>query len=148
MDDKEERQNVSSQRRREDALRLLLANSNVASTRTIVDELKKDLGVSRATAYRMMKSFRTCGATGPSSSRSVGRPKGTRGLDPNRERIIESAVTAFVGEPDRPRFSALVQEIALRCREEKLPPPNWRTVRARLRDFENQAKASDGGPGE
>ncbi|WP_246744789.1 MULTISPECIES: helix-turn-helix domain-containing protein [Methylocystis] len=138
MDSREDRQNLTLQRRREDALRCLLAHVNRAPTRTIVDELKKDLGVSRATAYRMMKSFRTCGAIAPSSARSVGRPKGTKGLDPKRERIIETALAAFVAEPERPRFSTLVQEIARQCKEEALPVPNWRTIRARLRELENQ----------
>lgn len=140
MDSKEDRQ-MTLQRRREDALRCLLAHANRAPTRAIVDELKKDLGVSRATAYRMMKSFRTCGAIAPSSSRSVGRPKGTKGLDPKRERIIEAALAAFLAERERPRFSTLVQEIARQCKEESLPVPNWRTIRARLRELENRQTA-------
>ena len=142
MDSREDRQNLTLQRRREDALRCLQAHINRAPTRTIVDELKKDLGVSRATAYRMMKSFRTCGAIAPSSARSVGRPKGTKGLDPKRERIIETALAAFVAEPERPRFSVLVQEIARQCKEEALPVPNWRTIRARLRELEDQQTAA------
>jgi DtxR family transcriptional regulator, manganese transport regulator len=146
MDSKEERQNVTSQRRREDVLRQLLANINGAPTRIIVDELKKDLGVSRATAYRMMKSFRTCGAIVPPSSRSVGRPKGAKGLDPKRERIIETALATFVAEPERPRFSALVQEIARQCQEERLPSPNWRTIRARLRDLETREQTTSTSP--
>jgi DtxR family manganese transport transcriptional regulator len=91
-----------------------------ASTTTIVAELKKCLGISRATAYRLIKSFRTCGAIS-TSTRTVGRPKGTRGLDPKCEHIIETALAAFAAEPVRAPFSLLVREIARRRKAEALP---------------------------
>ncbi len=137
MDNREEHKGGDLLSKREDAMRRLLAAAQGAPTKTLIDELKQGLGVSRATAYRMVRSFRSCGAI-TSSSRSVGRPKGTRGLDPKRERIIEEALGRFIAAPERPRFSALVQEIARRCKECALPPPNWRTIRARLRDIDNQ----------
>jgi len=145
MDSRNEQKGVDPIRKREDAMRHLLAEARGAPTKTIIEELKKGLGVSRATAYRMMKSFRTCGAIKNNSARSVGRPKGAKGLDPKREQIIEAAINHFVAQAERPRFSALVQEIAQRCREKSLPPPNWRTIRARLRDIDNQKSEADAG---
>jgi len=72
------------------------------------------------------------------STRPVGRPKGARVLDAQRESLIAEAIRTFYLRPLRPKFSELVQEIARRCREEKLPAPNWRTVKARLHDVLTQ----------
>jgi len=131
----EEDDRSNARKRREEALREFLAAAVGKPSSAIVEELKKDLGVSRATAYRIVKNFRTCGAVA-SSTRPVGRPKGARGLDPLRERLIQEAIKAHYSKKVRPRFSALVEEVRKRCKERLLPPPNWRTIRARLRDFE------------
>ena len=133
---KDENQRLRLRQRREDALRSLLSRVDGKLSQNIIEELKKDLGVSRATAYRMMKTFRTCGAVVAPSSRPVGRPKGARVLDPRRERLIQDAITSFYLQATRPKFSELVHEIGKRCRAEQLPPPNWRTIRARVRDGE------------
>ncbi|WP_442756400.1 transposase [Methylocystis sp. JAN1] len=137
MEGKNEGKNVGPLQRREDAMRHLLAESDGAPTKTIIEKLKNGLGVSRATAYRMMKSFRTCGAISP-AARSVGRPKGARSLDPQREQIISAALADYVAQTERPPFNTLFREITLRCKDLSLPPPNWRTVRARLRDLAKQ----------
>jgi len=122
------------QQKREAAVRALLGRVEGKLSQEVIEELKKDLGVSRATAYRMIKTFRSCGAVTAPSTRPVGRPKGARVLDAQREFLISEAIRSFYLRPLRPKFSELVQEIARRCREEKLPPPNWRTVKARLHD--------------
>jgi len=126
------------QQKREAAVRALLGRVEGKLSQEVIEELKKDLGVSRATAYRMIKTFRSCGAVIAPSTRPVGRPKGARVLDPQREFLIAEAIRTFYLRPLRPKFSELVQEIARRCREEKLPPPNWRTVKARLHDVLTQ----------
>ncbi|MFY9629950.1 MAG: hypothetical protein WAK03_17625, partial [Methylocystis sp.] len=122
------------QQKREAAVRALLGRSDGKLSQEAIEELKKDLGVSRATAYRMIKTFRTCGAVIAPSTRPVGRPKGARVLDPKREFLIHDAIRSFYLRPLRPKFSELVQEIGRRCREERLPAPNWRTIKARLHD--------------
>ncbi|QGM98071.1 transposase [Methylocystis parvus] len=142
MEGNSEQHIIGAHQKREDAMRHLLAEAEGASTKTLIEQLKSRLGVSRATAYRMMKSFRTCGAIS-SASRSVGRPKGARSLDPQREQIIETALAKFVAEVERPPFSVLVLEITKRCCEKSLRPPNWRTIRARLRDMDERARAAD-----
>jgi len=107
-------------------------------------ELERVPGVSRATAYRMMKTFRTCGAITAPWTRPVGRPKGARCLDPRREQLIQEAIKAHYSHALRPRFRALVQDIHQRCSEELLAPPNWRTIRKRLRDFEGRGRGASG----
>lgn len=108
----------------------------------VIDELKQDLGVSRATAYRMIRTFRSCGAVVAPDTRPVGRPKGARVLDPRRETLIAEAIKQYLVTQPTPRFSELLQEIGKQCREEHLPPPNWRTVRARLSDSLNAREAA------
>jgi len=49
------------QLRREAAVRALLGRTDGKLSQEIIEDLKKDLGVSRATAYRMIKTFRSCG---------------------------------------------------------------------------------------
>lgn len=103
-------------------------------SQAVIEELKKDLGVSRATAYRMIRTFRSCGAIVAPDTRPVGRPKGARVLDPRREKLIAEAIEQYRVTLPTPKFSELVQTIGQRCRDERLPPPNWRTVRSRLSD--------------
>jgi putative transposase len=139
----EEDHRLKSHKRREDSLRQLLTETMDKPSREIVEELKKDLGVSRATAYRMMKTFRTCGAVTAPWTRPVGRPKGARCLDPRREQLIQEAIKGYYSHALRPRFRALVEDVQRRCNEELLP--NWRTIRKRLRDFEGRNRGASSG---
>ena len=123
------------QLRREAAVRALLGRTDGKLSQEIIEDLKKYLGVSRATAYRMIKTFRSCGMVVAPTTRPVGRPKGARVLDPKREFLIHDAIRNFYLRPLRPKFSELVQEIGRRCRAERLPPPNWRTIKSRVQDI-------------
>jgi putative transposase len=120
------------QSRREVVLRDVLGKVEGKLSQHVIDELKKDLGVSRATAYRMIKTFRSCGAIVAPTTRPVGRPKGARVLDARREAIIQETIRGFYLPEPHPRFSELVGEIGRRCREEHLPAPNWRTIKSRV----------------
>jgi DtxR family transcriptional regulator, manganese transport regulator len=122
------------EKRRETVVRAALGRIEGKLSQAVIEELKKDLGVSRATAYRMIRTFRSCGAVIAPNTRPVGRPKGARVLDPQREALIAEAIERYHATRPTPKFSELVQAIGQRCREERLPPPNWRTVRSRLSD--------------
>jgi DtxR family transcriptional regulator, manganese transport regulator len=126
------------QQRREAAVRALLGRTDGKLSQEIIEDLKKDLGVSRATAYRMIKTFRSCGMVVAPTTRPVGRPKGARVLDSKREFLIHDAIRTFYLRPLRPKFSELVQEIGRRCHAERLPPPNWRTIKSRVHDIVTQ----------
>jgi putative transposase len=124
------------QQRREAAVRaLLLGRTDGKLSKEIIECLKKDLGVSRGTVYRMIKTFRSCDMVLTPTTRPVGRPKGARVLDPKREFLIHDAIRNFYLRPLRPKFSELVQEIGRRCCAERLPPPNWRTIKSRVHDI-------------
>ncbi len=120
------------EKQREVVVRAALGRVEGKLSQAVIEELKKDLGVSRATAYRMVRTFRSCGAIVAPHTRPVGRPKGARVLDPRRESLIAEAIDTYTATQPTPKFSELVQAVGQRCREERLPPPNWRTVRSRL----------------
>ena len=124
----------SIEKRRETVVRAALGRVEGKLSQAVIEELKKHLGVSRATAYRMIRSFRSCGAVVAPNTRPVGRPKGARVLDPRRETLIAEAIEHYHAMRPTPKFSELVQAVGQRCRDERLPPPNWRTVRSRLTD--------------
>jgi putative transposase len=128
-------------RRREEAIRDLLTREGERLSQDAIRDLTRDLGVSRATAYRMIKTFRSCGAVTSPLTRPVGRPKGARVLDATRELLIRDAIDSFYLQPTRPKFSQLVREISKRCQKERLPAPNWRTIKARVQDIDLQTRA-------
>lgn len=127
-------------RRREEVIRELLMREGERLSQDVIKDLTRDLGVSRATAYRMIKTFRTCGAVTAPMTRPVGRPKGARVLDATRELLIRDAIENFYLQPSRPKFSQLVREISKRCLKERLPAPNWRTIKARVHDIDIQTR--------
>lgn len=128
-------------RQREDVIRALLSRQGERLSQDVIQNLTRDLGVSRATAYRMIKRFRTCGAITAPSARPVGRPKGARVLDAAREALIRDAIENFYLQPARPKFSQLVREIGKRCMKERLPTPNWRTIKSRVHDIDVETRA-------
>ncbi len=143
MNDKSDKKNFrpEEERRREEAVRELLARSPERLSQSAISDLTKTLGVSRATAYRMIKTFRACGAVTSPLTRPVGRPKGARVLDAKREILVRDAVETFYLQPTRPKFSQLVREISKRCLKERMPAPNWRTIKARVQDVDLQTRA-------
>lgn len=143
MNEKEDKRNKRPEedRRREDVIRELLTREGERLSQDAIKNLTQDLGVSRATAYRMIKTFRTCGAVTAPMTRPVGRPKGARVLDATREFLIRDAIENFYLQPARPKFSQLVREISKRCLKERLPAPNWRTIKARVQDIDVQTRA-------
>jgi len=128
-------------RRREDAIREIVMRAGERLSREVIKDVTGRLSVSRATAYRMIRNFRSCGAVTDPETRPVGRPKGARVLDPMREYLIRETVLNFYFRPTRPKFSELVLEIKARCEKQGLRAPNWRTVKTRVQDIEAQLNA-------
>jgi hypothetical protein len=141
--ERNDRTNVRAEeiRRREDAIRDIVMRAGERLSREDIKHVTGKLCVSRATAYRMIRTFRSCGAVTDPETRPVGRPKGARVLDPMREYLIRETVLNFYFRPSRPKFSELVQEIKTRCEKQGLRAPNWRTVKTRVQDIEAQLQA-------
>jgi len=90
----------------------------------------------RATLYRMIWRYRDGGTVSSLLPRSVGRPKKSRSLGPEREALIADTIRRFYLKPEKPKFGRLVQEIRLRCLEMGFAPANWRTIKSRVEDLD------------
>jgi putative transposase len=111
-------------RRREEAIRSLLQRCPEGLKRTDVEDLAWELGLSRATMYRLIKRFRACGTVTSLVPAPRGRRKGHRMLDASREIMIRQTIEAFYLKPSKPSFERLVHEIRTRCLASGLTPPN------------------------
>ena len=127
--------------RRANVIRRFLNNRADSPTASEVPELAGELGVSKATAYRLVKLFRAGGTVLSLVDRKRGRPEGHRALDEEREEIIRSTINAFFLTPCRPTVSQLVREVGSNCLAAKLKPPHRRTVVARLESIDPQKRA-------
>lgn len=128
-------------RRREIAVREIIMRAGSKLSQNDIKSVTGKLCVSRATAYRMIRTYRTCGAVTDPATRPVGRPRGARVLDATREFLIRDAILNFYFLPSRPKFSDLVNKIKSRCQKEGLPAPNWRTIKARVQDIDTELRA-------
>jgi len=127
--------------RRADAIREFLRCEKGATVTGNVGELSAQLGVSRATTYRLVRLFRSGGTATSLLQRKRGRPAGHRALDAARDSIIHTMIKGFYLKPNRPSFSRLVREIRVSCISAGLAPPNWRTIKSRLDSFDLQERA-------
>jgi transposase len=132
---------VAQTRARTDAIRDIVLRAGERLSQEHIEEVKGKLGVSRSTAYRMIKTFRACGAVVDPEARPIGRPKGARMLDATREDLVREAIETFYFSPLAPTYTRLFEEIRERCRKNGLRPPNWRTVRSRVDEMQTQLKA-------
>lgn len=127
--------------RRADAIREFLRREKGGTGTGNVGELSAELGVSRATTYRLVRLFRSGGTATSLLQRKRGRPTGHRALDAERDSIIHAMIKGFYLRPNRPSFSRLVREIRVSCISAGLTSPNWRTIKSRLDSFDLQERA-------
>ena len=118
--------------RREDAVRKFLLRRDDNRKSATVKEPAQELGLSRATVYRMIGIFRADGTVTSLLGKAPGRRRGYRALDPKREALIQETIKLFYLKPTKPSVARLVHEIRTRCLALGLPPPNWRTVKVRI----------------
>ena len=115
--------------RRHQAIRQLLGRHRGRLTTGDVSDVARELGVSRATLYRLIGIYRTVGSVEALLPRRPGRRTGARVLSDAVETIVCGAIAeAWPGTT----LGQLVERIHARCREAGLPPPHRRTIRARL----------------
>src|SRR5271166_6115771 len=126
--------------RREEPIRDLLSRNPDGLKGRDVADLAWELGLSRATAYRMIRLFRAGGTVTSLMDRTRGRREGFRTLDKEREEIIRQAIAGFYLKPTRPPFSKLCRQILVSCEKAGLQPPNRRTIKARVEDVDLQTR--------
>ena len=131
--------------RRADAIREFLKHqSNNATTRKVV-ELADELGLSQATAYRLIKLFKDGGTVTSLVNRKPGRPMGYHTLDDRLHQIISTTIAGFHLKRTQPRFSQLVREVQANCISAGYKPPHWRTIKSRLEAIDIQKRAKKRG---
>ncbi len=131
--------------RREEALRNLLNRNPDGMKRRDVTDLAWELGLSRATTYRMIRLFRAGGTVTSLMDRTRGRRDGFRTLDKDREEIIRQTIASFYLKPTRPPFSKLCRQVQVSCAKAGLETPNWRTIKARVEDIDLQTRGQQRG---
>lgn len=127
--------------RREEAIRELLRRHPQRLTHAAVDDVAGQLGLSRASLYRLIQRFRAGGTVTALMPSPEGRPKGLRLLDAKREAVIRQALKDVYLQPTRPPFARLVYEVEIRCLQQGLQPPNWRTIKQRLLEIDLRTRA-------
>ena len=81
--------------RREEAIRTLLVSEARRLSAKEVEKAALELGISRATLYRMIRLLSRYGNCFVVTSPSLGRPKKSRSLSPEREALIADAIRQF-----------------------------------------------------
>ena len=118
--------------RREAVVRELLRKSPKRLTIKSVENAAWELGLSRATMYRLIDRYRANSAVSGLLPGQRGRPTGFRILTPEQEAIILETVEREYLRPTRPPLRHLVEQVGQRFRQSGWTAPTWRTVKARV----------------
>lgn len=110
--------------RRADAIRRVLGSDAPQTSAVDIADLADELGLSRASVFRLIKLYRKGGTVMSLVDRKRGRPSGHRALDGRREEIIQQAIRKYYLKPTRPPISQLVRDIRTDCSVAGLKPPH------------------------
>jgi putative transposase len=145
--------------RRYEAIRRLIEDHKPRPPKSAVADTAWELGVSRATLYRLVDIYKSAGTVEALQPKAMGRRAGSWVLPREAEEVIERAIREVYLKPTRPTLSHLVSNIHERCSKEGIDLPDRRTVRARIkaidirvrgqrRGEEDVVKATNAAPGE
>jgi putative transposase len=127
--------------RREAAIRDLLDRHPKRLRMAAVDDVAWELGVSRATLYRLIVRYRATrtveGLCGPGR----GRPEGTQVLEQAKDRLIREIIEQEYLKPTRPPFLRVYEHIRIACRQRGWSAPSWRTAKSRLLSIDQRVRA-------
>lgn len=126
----EDRRNWAETCRREAAIRDLLNRYPKRLKGRAVDHVAWELGVSRATLYRLITRYRMTRTVEGLSGPGRGRRAGTRFLSPAKETLIREIIEREYLKPTRPPVRRVLEDIGLACRRHGWSAPTWRTVRS------------------
>ena len=127
-------------RRRHETIRQLIDRNKDHLPQSDVADAAWELGVSRATLYRLIELFREFGTVDMLQPAKMGRRKGTRALSSEVERIIETEIREVYLKPTRPTVTHLMAQIHERCAQKGLAPPHRRTVVSRVRSVDARVR--------
>jgi putative transposase len=116
--------------RRLQAIKPLLENP--IRSRADAETLSAKHKVHVTTLYRWLKLFQDAGHVSALVPTKRGRKDGTKLLETEQEKIIESAIEDIYLSKQRHKPQDVIEEVLRRCRVAKLSPPHPNTVRNRL----------------
>jgi putative transposase len=128
--------------RREEAIRELLRRYPERMTRSAVEDVAWELGLSRTILYGLIRRYRAAGTVESLVERPLGRPKGSLHKEPVRDALIQEFLEREYLKPTRPPLRRVLAQIAAACRQQGLPAPTWRTVKARLLRIDGRVRAA------
>jgi len=104
-----------------------------------VEWAMRQLGVSRATVYRLARQFREDARTSALLPNTSGRKPGMLPLDPAVEAIVVHHFKGFYATRRKPTKTRFWREVATDCKAKGLAPPSIRRL-GRWLDLKDQAK--------
>lgn len=113
---------------REVAVRRLLALPDGERTRDVVAHEARRLGVSIATMFRLLATWRSEPTRSALLPMRRGPKRGSVRVAPDKRTIIIAAIDRFYAKREAPRVSDLVDQVAARCVKAGLKPPSRATV--------------------
>jgi putative transposase len=128
--------------RREEAVRKLLKRHEGERLKiSDVEDVAWELGVSRATLYRLTATYRRTPTVKALEPKQRGRRKGALVLDKARHNLIHQTIREVYLKPTRPTLTHLVEQVHLRFAERGWSPPDRRTVQTRVEEIEERVRA-------
>lgn len=115
---------------REPVIRFLAQQERLTGEST--QQAMIQLGVSRSVLYKLVRRYRQRPQASSLLPWKRGRDSKTRLLKPDREGLLQSCIREFYLTRERPSIGALTRAIRLCFFEQRLPAPDYRTVRRRL----------------
>ncbi len=101
--------------RREEAIRELLKRSTGERLKgNDVEDLALELGISRASLYRLIAIYRQTPTVDALQPKQRGRSKGALALDKARHKLIRRTIREVYLKPQRPTLTYLVEQVHLR----------------------------------
>ena len=134
--------------RRYQAIRELLGRHRGRLTTCDVSDVAREIGVSRATLYRLIKLYREFGSVEALLPKRAGRRRGTRVLSDDLEAIIRTTIEEACLARTWPTLTHLVEQVHTRCRESNLPLPHRQTIQSRLITVARRERAEELSAGE
>ena len=118
--------------RRHEAIRSLLERHAGLLRTADVKDVAWNLGVSPATLYRLITTYKATGTVEALMPRTSGRPAGLRLLDKKIEALIAKCIREIYLTPNRPTLKRLTDEVHAKCASVGFSLPDRWTIRARV----------------
>ena len=127
--------------RRHEAIRGLLERHAGMLRTADVRDVAWVLGVSQATLYRLITTYKAVGTVEALMPRTSGRPAGLRLLDEKVEALIAKCIREIYLTPNRPTLKRLTDEVHAKCTAAGFSLPDRRTIRTRVLAIPERTRA-------